>query len=200
MKFSVFITVKPVFKGHLNIREKVSLHDRCPFVTDSLTWERWDTVLRKCPLITGCPLIAVSLEDRFYCIKLHVCEAYNFAPPPPQPIYCMYSVGVWCVHWYIVLKIIPDCSDIWHVNWCGWEDSWETKWAHKEEYSYFQACNIAWKFEDWKVFSSEGLDNIYYAGDLFILEVLLGRCSSPVIACWSSDHWVAGSNPGMFHH
>ena len=23
--------------------------------------------MRKCPLITGCPLIAVSLEDRFYC-------------------------------------------------------------------------------------------------------------------------------------
>ena len=31
-------TVKPVFKGHLYIREKVSLHDRCPFVTGSLTW------------------------------------------------------------------------------------------------------------------------------------------------------------------
>ena len=33
-------TVKPVFKGHLNIQEKVSLHDRCPFVTGSLTWGR----------------------------------------------------------------------------------------------------------------------------------------------------------------
>ena len=32
-------TVKPVFKGHLYMREKVSLHDRCPFVTGSLTWE-----------------------------------------------------------------------------------------------------------------------------------------------------------------
>ena len=33
-------TVKPVFKGHLNIHEKVSLHDRCPFITGSLTWGR----------------------------------------------------------------------------------------------------------------------------------------------------------------
>ena len=61
-------TVKPVFKGHLNIPEKVSLHDGCPFVTGSLTWGRYDTVLRKCPLITGCPLIAVSLEDGFYFV------------------------------------------------------------------------------------------------------------------------------------
>ena len=33
-------TVRPVFKGHLYIREKVSLHDRCPFITGSLTWGR----------------------------------------------------------------------------------------------------------------------------------------------------------------
>ena len=63
-------TVKPVFKGHLYIREKVSLHHRCPFITGSLTWGRYDTVLRKCPLITGCPLVTVSLEDRFYCISI----------------------------------------------------------------------------------------------------------------------------------
>ena len=26
--------------------------------------------------------------------------------------------------------------------------------------------------------------------------------SRPAVACWTSDHWVAGSNPlkGMFHH
>ena len=33
-------TVKPVFMGHLYIQEKVSLHDRCPFITGSLTWGR----------------------------------------------------------------------------------------------------------------------------------------------------------------
>ena len=33
-------TVKPVFKGHLNIWEKVSLHDRYPFITGVLTWGR----------------------------------------------------------------------------------------------------------------------------------------------------------------
>ena len=33
-------TVKPVFKGHIYIREQVSLHDRCPFITGSLTWGR----------------------------------------------------------------------------------------------------------------------------------------------------------------
>ena len=58
---------KPCPRGHLNIPEKVSLHDGCPFMTGSLTWGRWDMVLRKCPLSTGCPLVAVSLEDRFYC-------------------------------------------------------------------------------------------------------------------------------------
>ena len=40
VKFILQCTVKPVFKGHLNIREKVSLHDRCPFITGSLTWGR----------------------------------------------------------------------------------------------------------------------------------------------------------------
>ena len=34
------ITVKPVFKGHLNIQDKVCLHDRCPFATGSLAWGR----------------------------------------------------------------------------------------------------------------------------------------------------------------
>ena len=31
---------------------------------------------------------------------------------------------------------------------------------------------------------------------------LVHRVSSPEVACWTSDHWVAGSNPlrGMFHH
>ena len=51
-----------VFKGHLYIQEKVSLHDRCPFIAGSLTWvER--TPFWWCPLITWCPLIRASLED-----------------------------------------------------------------------------------------------------------------------------------------
>ena len=29
---SFLYTVKPVFKGHLNIQEKVSLHHRCPII------------------------------------------------------------------------------------------------------------------------------------------------------------------------
>ena len=40
---------KQVFWGHLNILEKVSLHDRCPFVTSSLTWGRYDTVIKSVP-------------------------------------------------------------------------------------------------------------------------------------------------------
>ena len=31
----------------------------------------------------------------------------------------------------------------------------------------------------------------------------MDRCGNPEVACWISDHWVAGSNPairGMFHH
>ena len=62
VKLYCHYTVKSVFKGHLNIPENVSLHDICPFVTGSLTLGRYDTVL-----ITGRPLIAVPLEDRFYC-------------------------------------------------------------------------------------------------------------------------------------
>ena len=29
-----------------------------------------------------------------------------------------------------------------------------------------------------------------------------GGRGTPAVACWTSDHWVAGSNPlrGMFHH
>ena len=66
---SLSYTVKTVFRGPLNILVKVSLHHRCPFITGSLTWERLDTVLR----ITGCHLIGVSLEDRFYCI-IYICN------------------------------------------------------------------------------------------------------------------------------
>ena len=62
-------TIKPVFKGHLNIPEKVSLHDRCPFITGFLTCERYNTILRKHPQITGCHLIGMFLEDRSYCIN-----------------------------------------------------------------------------------------------------------------------------------
>ena len=29
-----------------------SLYDRCHFISGSLSWERWDTVLRYCPLVT----------------------------------------------------------------------------------------------------------------------------------------------------
>ena len=75
--WGVNATVRPVFKGHLYIQEKVSLHDRCRFVTGSLTWGRWDTVLRKCPLITGCPLVAVSLEVRLYCIGVTIDKLVN---------------------------------------------------------------------------------------------------------------------------
>ena len=70
------VTVKPVFKGHLYISEKVSPHDKCPFVTGSLTWGRYDIVLRKRPLITGCPFFGVSLEDGFYCICTLYLGAY----------------------------------------------------------------------------------------------------------------------------
>ena len=61
--FIKYNTVKPVRRGHLCIPEKVSPNDRCP-----LTWGRCDTILRIRPMITGCPLIRVSLEGRFYCI------------------------------------------------------------------------------------------------------------------------------------
>ena len=51
--------VKRVFKGHVNIQEKMSLHDRfvtCRFLNMGKTTLY---ILRKCPLIT------VSLEDKF---------------------------------------------------------------------------------------------------------------------------------------
>ena len=38
-------SVKPVFKGHLNITKKMSVDDGCPFITDYFTWRRLDTVL-----------------------------------------------------------------------------------------------------------------------------------------------------------
>ena len=34
------MSVKAVFNGHLNIPEKLSQHDRCPFIAGSLTWGR----------------------------------------------------------------------------------------------------------------------------------------------------------------
>ena len=44
-------TVQPAFKGHHCTIENVSLHDRCPFVTGSLTGARRDIILRKFSLI-----------------------------------------------------------------------------------------------------------------------------------------------------
>ena len=61
LSYATVYTANPVFKGHLNIPKKVSLHHR--FLNMDKTQ---DTVLRKCPLITECPPIGVSLEDRLY--------------------------------------------------------------------------------------------------------------------------------------
>ena len=36
----VYCTDKPVFRGQLNIRNKISLHNKCPFVTGYFTWGR----------------------------------------------------------------------------------------------------------------------------------------------------------------
>ena len=57
------VVVQPVFQGHYNIPEKVSLYDRYPLITDYLTWGRYDIILRnvpdhrvsshQCPLKTG---------------------------------------------------------------------------------------------------------------------------------------------------
>ena len=63
-------TVKHVFRDNL-----ISVR-KCPcmtgvFITDSSTWERWNIVLEKHPLIRECPLIKLFLEDifteLFYC-------------------------------------------------------------------------------------------------------------------------------------
>ena len=56
-------TVKPAFKGHLNIPEKVSYSDRCLFIESFLTWATLGISLIQCLLITWCPLIGVSHED-----------------------------------------------------------------------------------------------------------------------------------------
>ena len=32
--------VEPIFKRHLNVAEKIPLHDGCPFITGSLIWGR----------------------------------------------------------------------------------------------------------------------------------------------------------------
>ena len=65
-KANYMYTVKPVFRRHLNIPEKVSLHHRF------LDMEKVkDIGLRKCPLITGRLLVGVSLEDMFYCMKIY---------------------------------------------------------------------------------------------------------------------------------
>ena len=48
MNDDVIYTVKPVLKGHLNVQEKVVLHDRYPFISGSLKWGRYDIILRTC--------------------------------------------------------------------------------------------------------------------------------------------------------
>ena len=98
-------TVKPLFRGHLNIPEKVSLHDRCPLITSCLTWSRLGTVLRKCPLIVGCPLIRVSLEDRFNCTQKYVLNVHDV---------CVHTY-LHCISWYYIMYyvLLHDLYYIW---------------------------------------------------------------------------------------
>ena len=51
----------PVFKGHLNSPKKLTLNDRCPFITGSLNGE--DRTLSS---------HQSNLEDRFYCTKIEL--------------------------------------------------------------------------------------------------------------------------------
>ena len=59
--------VKPIFIGHLNIREKVSWHVFDPSLQVSLTLSPLDVILRSLPWSEGV-LLSVSLEDRFTVI------------------------------------------------------------------------------------------------------------------------------------
>ena len=67
---------------------QVTLHNRWPCIAGSLTWERFDTVPRKCSLLTGCPLVAVPLEDRFYCSNKHHQVTL-------QPIFIQWNLKWW---------------------------------------------------------------------------------------------------------
>ena len=68
--------IELLYTVNLSSRETSISHSKCPYmtgvhphITGSLTWEIYENVLRKCPLITGCPLIGVSLKDSIYCIE-----------------------------------------------------------------------------------------------------------------------------------
>ena len=70
-------TVKPVFKGHFNIREKVSLHDRCSFVTGSFNMGQirtpfWESV----PWSQGVPSLQCPLKTGF---TVYLSLLYNTA-------------------------------------------------------------------------------------------------------------------------
>ena len=40
-----------------------------------------------------------------------------------------------------------------------------------------------------------------YIGQIFLRHrLIVGGRSSPEVVCWTSDHWVAGSNPPQGHH
>ena len=46
------------------------------------------------------------------------------------------------------------------------------------------------------------IDVLYGRINLFLSIESFGGRRSPAVACWASDHWVAGSNPlrGKFRH
>ena len=97
-------TVKPIFKGQLNIPEKVSLHDGCPFVTGSLTWERedrtpfWESVpwslgvlSSQCPLKTGFTVYTKMTILLNVVTIYQICQASNnvkgILDKPVHPVY-----------------------------------------------------------------------------------------------------------------
>ena len=54
------------------ILDKVSLHDRCPFIIDFLTTqEKYNTILKINPISKGVSYQTVP-KDRFYCIYIYI--------------------------------------------------------------------------------------------------------------------------------
>ena len=72
----IYIGVIGQYRFYVPVQSKLTSRDtsiskwKCPYIKGFLTWGRYDTVLREHPLIRGCPLIGVSLEDMFCCIPI----------------------------------------------------------------------------------------------------------------------------------
>ena len=109
-RVNVRITVKPVLQD-TSILHKVSLHDRCPFITGSLTQDKLDVILENFQAISGCPPTSVPCWQVLLYTLAH---RLLFKPSLSSWIYSRRTV---------IMVIYADLFSVWVIRLSQWYKS-----------------------------------------------------------------------------